>query len=103
RRRHTRFSRDWSSDVCSSDLLGTIAGGLLINMPGGDLWVAGGVLGVAVVGRVSSQFIPTAPPPAPDLPLSLDPIRPTWELVRLRSEERRVGEGRRARGGPSDG
>src|SRR5690606_40726152 len=21
-RRHTRFSRDWSSDVCSSDLLG---------------------------------------------------------------------------------
>src|SRR5690606_40149585 len=23
RRRHTRFSRDWSSDVCSSDLLST--------------------------------------------------------------------------------
>src|SRR5690606_24347150 len=23
RRRHTRFSRDWSSDVCSSDLMGT--------------------------------------------------------------------------------
>src|SRR5690606_39787585 len=23
RRRHTSFSRDWSSDVCSSDLLGT--------------------------------------------------------------------------------
>src|SRR5256884_5780899 len=23
RRRHTRCSRDWSSDVCSSDLLGT--------------------------------------------------------------------------------
>src|SRR5690606_39766060 len=27
RRRHTRFSRDWSSDVCSSDLAGfTLAG-----------------------------------------------------------------------------
>src|SRR5690606_40115554 len=30
RRRHTRFSRDWSSDVCSSDLLlehrGAVAG-----------------------------------------------------------------------------
>src|SRR5690606_39903315 len=25
RRRHTRFSRDWSSDVCSSDLLKTSA------------------------------------------------------------------------------
>src|SRR5690606_40101989 len=24
RRRHTRFSRDWSSDVCSSDLTGRI-------------------------------------------------------------------------------
>src|SRR5690606_41202003 len=24
RRRHTRFSRDWSSDVCSSDLLNTV-------------------------------------------------------------------------------
>src|SRR5207302_3887769 len=24
RRRHTRFSRDWSSDVCSSDLFGTL-------------------------------------------------------------------------------
>src|SRR5690606_40210334 len=25
RRRHTRFSRDWSSDVCSSDLFLTLA------------------------------------------------------------------------------
>src|SRR5690606_40678276 len=25
RRRHTRFSRDWSSDVCSSDLFGVPA------------------------------------------------------------------------------
>src|SRR5690606_39704619 len=25
RRRHTRFSRDWSSDVCSSDLQGELA------------------------------------------------------------------------------
>src|SRR5690606_41205359 len=24
RRRHTRFSRDWSSDVCSSDLVGGV-------------------------------------------------------------------------------
>src|SRR5690606_40529205 len=26
RRRHTRFSRDWSSDVCSSDLSGVSVG-----------------------------------------------------------------------------
>src|SRR5690606_40890170 len=30
RRRHTRFSRDWSSDVCSSDL-----GGFRLQQPGG--------------------------------------------------------------------
>src|SRR2546429_4661633 len=29
RRRHTRCSRDWSSDVCSSDLLEPDAGGAL--------------------------------------------------------------------------
>src|SRR5207302_3176638 len=28
RRRHTRFSRDWSSDVCSSDLMGDEALGI---------------------------------------------------------------------------
>src|SRR5690606_39812578 len=27
RRRHTRFSRDWSSDVCSSDLFAAAASG----------------------------------------------------------------------------
>src|SRR2546429_4315467 len=30
RRRHTRCSRDWSSDVCSSDLLASVAFILLI-------------------------------------------------------------------------
>src|SRR3989442_7052132 len=29
RRRHTRCGRDWSSDVCSSDLLGALADGRL--------------------------------------------------------------------------
>src|SRR2546422_8775105 len=28
RRRHTRCSRDWSSDVCSSDLVGLALGGV---------------------------------------------------------------------------
>src|SRR5690606_41161920 len=30
RRRHTRFSRDWSSDVCSSDLLFPLAFGAMM-------------------------------------------------------------------------
>src|SRR5690606_39306956 len=44
RRRHTRFSRDWSSDVCSSDLL----------QPGGQLARA-----LRVVGDVEHAFGPT--------------------------------------------
>src|SRR5690606_41088683 len=35
RRRHTRFSRDWSSDVCSSDLGGTGSGRATDADPGG--------------------------------------------------------------------
>src|SRR5690606_40050937 len=38
RRRHTRFSRDWSSDVCSSDLVqgivdGELAGRRVLRFP----------------------------------------------------------------------
>src|SRR5690606_40414765 len=35
RRRHTRFSRDWSSDVCSSDLVPTLDGRATIQIPAG--------------------------------------------------------------------
>src|SRR5690606_41175846 len=38
RRRHTRFSRDWSSDVCSSDLLGTQLECQLVAIPAGLKW-----------------------------------------------------------------
>src|SRR5690606_21042982 len=34
RRRHTRFSRDWSSDVCSSDLIAMQPDALIMSDPG---------------------------------------------------------------------
>src|SRR5690606_41174671 len=37
RRRHTRFSRDWSSDVCSSDLEAHV-GCLLDRLVDGEQW-----------------------------------------------------------------
>src|SRR5690606_39576943 len=40
RRRHTRFSRDWSSDVCSSDLVGDPATGLPIGGTANNLKAA---------------------------------------------------------------
>src|SRR5690606_40055969 len=50
RRRHTRFSRDWSSDVCSSDLSGgppvrVAAAGGLRGREGGPGEADGGVAG----------------------------------------------------------
>src|SRR5690606_1578066 len=39
RRRHTRFSRDWSSDVCSSDLYPiTTPSGRIVEPPAGRCW-----------------------------------------------------------------
>src|SRR5690606_9093716 len=40
RRRHTRFSRDWSSDVCSSDLKGRLKKGDTLFIPGAGSGVA---------------------------------------------------------------
>src|SRR5690606_39579758 len=41
RRRHTRFSRDWSSDVCSSDLPGIseISSRLRFSFETGQIWL----------------------------------------------------------------
>ena len=43
RRRHTRCSRDWSSDVCSSDPTGeTDQAGIKINLNPGDMLIYSG-------------------------------------------------------------
>jgi len=71
-------------------LLGTLAGGVLINLPNGELVVGGGVLLIAVLGRVASRWIPEAPAQTPELEVRWEPIGPTLELVRLSREVRSV-------------
>src|SRR3712207_8100890 len=79
RRRHTRYWRDWSSDVCSSDLSRALAL-LLVS------W------SVAREGR----SIPITEQAIAELPLPL-----TTAIVRaIRSEERRVGKECRSRWAP---
>src|SRR5690606_40833782 len=53
RRRHTRFSRDWSSDVCSSDLL----------LTGITHWAAAAlaVITVLVIRRIGMLLSPERP------------------------------------------
>src|SRR5690625_7256313 len=72
RRRHTRWPRDWSSDVCSSDLDRVVVGGA------GDP-VEVGALGAAVLRKDGALM---------------------GEPVRGRSEERRVGKECRSGGWP---
>src|SRR5690606_40199296 len=100
--RHTRFSRDWSSDVCSSDLiLYEISDYIFdIRMP------------VAVAGKLLLYKLPEVI--ALTIPigvlfatlLSLGRLTRDSELAAMRSagiprsEARRVGTGRRARWWP---
>src|SRR5690606_40944381 len=60
RRRHTRFSRDWSSDVCSSDLVNQLACSMIVDeddlTPSGELDPAKIQLGAS---STSSGFTPT--------------------------------------------
>src|SRR5205814_4401021 len=85
RRRHTRCLSDWSSDVCSSDLVNAVQYDLLKRLaaPHGNFFAVG--------DDEQSIFTWTGADP--------------YVLVRFsrdyeRSEERRVGKERRSRWGP---
>src|SRR5690606_39619824 len=89
RRRHTRFSRDWSSDVCSSDLdpLAEIDHALGLLEAAGAV---GGVAGAVVQQCVGSQ-LGAAQAAGPGLDRTQQGAR---------SEERRVGKEGRSRWAP---
>src|SRR5207245_7317699 len=87
RRRHTRCYRDWSSDVCSSDLNARIGSGVLPmnRRPVEGSWPF----------RVSFQVVENRGPPHPSpLPKGegIPPRRCPFPFVHGRSEERRVGK-----------
>lgn len=72
-------------------LLGTITGGLVV--AGGERWVSRlglMVVAVAVLGFVTSIFIKKLPAANPDLPVSLNPVKPTVEILRLTRSVRPV-------------
>jgi MFS family permease len=62
-------------------LTGTLAGGLLAGLEGGTVWITSFSLMVAVLGYISSRFIPPGPAPVPDLKVSLNPLAETWRNI----------------------
>src|SRR5690606_40475127 len=87
RRRHTRFSRDWSSDVCSSDLFSQVA---IIAI------LAFGMTFVLMLGEIDLSVGSTLALCGIVLGLMLSQGVNEWVAVAAtlltRSEERRVGK-----------
>src|SRR5690606_40199743 len=96
RRRHTRFSRDWSSDVCSSDLF---FNRLAIDMEFGGIATeeAEGERIAASIGNHSSVMMANhgVTTVAPTVAEAFDAMYHLERAAR-RSEERRVGQRRAA-------
>mgnify|MGYP001275826307 CR=1 FL=1 len=65
-------------------LLGNVAGGLLIGVPEvGASFVAWGCVGLAVLGRITAQFIPASPSTDPGLKINWNPFSETWRNLTL--------------------
>src|SRR3712207_8080557 len=88
RRRHTRYWRDWSSDVCSSDLFEATAVTAAARRP---------IRIDSLVAHLAGGTIQPEVQPAADGDSAADPGA---ERKRYRSEERRVGKECRSRGSP---
>src|SRR5690606_39394623 len=94
-RRHTRFSRDWSSDVCSSDLEDDVLEALY---RAGRIQpyrvLERGGLRFGLFGLMGRDAVEVSPLMAPVT--FADPVATAQDMVRLlrRSEERRGGRAR---------
>ena len=65
-------------------LLGNVVGGLLIAVPAvGAHWVAMACLVLAVVGRITAQWVPASPATDASLNINWNPVSETWRNLKL--------------------
>jgi 1-acyl-sn-glycerol-3-phosphate acyltransferase len=65
-------------------LLGNVAGGLLIAMPEvGARVTAWTCVGLAVLGRITAQWVPASPSTDPALRINWNPVTETWRNLKL--------------------
>src|SRR5690606_39785613 len=97
RRRHTRFSRDWSSDVCSSDLLHLVNDGVATTGEIDDAIRFGAGLRWSFMGSFLTYTLAGGPA---GMRHFMAQFGPALKLPWTRSEERRVGKECRCRWSP---
>ncbi len=73
-----------------SVLLGTILGGVLIRMDGGERWVAIAMISLSIIAYISAWFIPSAPSAQPDLKINYNIVSETWTIFKQSAEKREV-------------
>jgi 1-acyl-sn-glycerol-3-phosphate acyltransferase len=72
-------------------LIGTIVGGELAGAGAGALpWIGGVCLGLALLGRGISTWVPQTPAAQPDLRINWNPLTETWRNLRIAREDRAV-------------
>src|SRR5207245_4402671 len=91
RRRHTRCYRDWSSDVCSSDLQVSLTSGTVLHNTKTPLtlWLWAAYLMTTDKRGVSALLLQRQ--------LGFRRYETAWMILHKRSEERRVGKESRSR------
>jgi acyl-[acyl-carrier-protein]-phospholipid O-acyltransferase/long-chain-fatty-acid--[acyl-carrier-protein] ligase len=73
-----------------SILVGTLVGGLLILAENGILMISSMVIFIAILGWVSSFYIPEGQPAAPKLKVDYNFLRETWEIVSHAKQNREI-------------
>ncbi|WP_373498344.1 MFS transporter [Desulfococcus sp.] len=64
-----------------SILLGTITGGVLVQIENGALWIGLTVCAIALAGYSASLFIPKAPALAQRITIRINPFTQTWKTI----------------------
>jgi 1-acyl-sn-glycerol-3-phosphate acyltransferase len=68
-------------------LLGQVAGGLLVGIPEvGRHYVAIGCIAVALLGRLTAQYVPPSPSTDPGLKINWNPVTETWRNLKLANQ-----------------
>jgi 1-acyl-sn-glycerol-3-phosphate acyltransferase len=71
-------------------LLGTIGGGVLISLPGGQWWLAAVTLALAGMGILTAYRVPKTKAACPELMISVNPIPSLIESMKLLRETKAV-------------